>query len=368
MTNDSNRPAERRERLQQVLERAGLSAMLVTSEINVRYLTGFTGDSTYLLLDQGRPLLISDRRYETQLAEECPGVDSFIRPPDLTLPLAAAQALAKAGGKKFGFDPHSTSFALYTLFKEQAAQATLVPVEGLVEGLRAVKDADEIAEIRRAVDLAIEGINALKPRLTSGRTERECAWELEATMRCSGAAGFAFAPIIAVGDRAAMPHYHAGDRLIGESPLILVDWGAETHSCYRSDLTRTFFTGRPGSEMERVYEVVLEAQRQAIAAIRPGVAGKAVDAIARKVIAEAGYGELGHGLGHGFGLEIHEQPRLAPNFPHVLEANMVVTVEPAIYIRGQFGVRIEDDVLVTPDGCEVLSRALPSDWESAQIA
>jgi Xaa-Pro aminopeptidase len=204
--------------------------------------------------------------------------------------------------------------------------------------------------------------------LRVGRTERDCAWELEATLRKGGAAGFAFAPIIAVGDRAAMPHYHAGDRKIGESPLVLIDWGAETHDLYRSDLTRTYFTGPPTKEMRRVYDVVLQAQQSAIAAIRPGVATKDVDAIARKVIADAGYGDLAHGLGHGFGLQIHEQPRLAPNDPHVLKANMVVTVEPAIYIRGQFGVRIEDDVLVTPDGCEVLSRELPNDWESAQIA
>ncbi len=362
------RSGMRRERLQAALQRVGLDSMLVTSEVNVRYLTGFTGDSTYLLLDHGRPLLISDRRYETQIAEECPGVAAFIRPPELVLPLAAGKTLAALGPVAVGFEPGATSVALHRMLQEAAPEVDLVTTDGLVEGLRAVKDAGEIEEIRQAVSLAIEGIRELQPRLTAGRTERECAWELESILRRRGAAGFAFSPIIAVGDRAAMPHYHAGDRRIGQSPLVLVDWGAETHSCYRSDLTRTFFTGPPTDEMRRVYGVVLEAQRQAIAAIRPGVAVKTVDALARKVIADAGYGELGHGLGHGFGLEIHEQPRMAPNFPHVLEANMVVTVEPGIYIRGEFGVRIEDDILVTPDGCEVLSRALPSDWESAQIA
>jgi Xaa-Pro aminopeptidase len=363
-----NRHAERRDRLQSLLGKAGLSSMLVTSEINVRYLTGFTGDSTFLLIDDGRPRLISDRRYEAQIAEECPGIDAFIRPPDLMLAPAAGQAVAELGRVSVGFEPGSTSYALYTVLAAAAPEATLVGTDGLVETLRGVKDADEIRDIRRAVKLAIAGINLLKPRLTKGRMERECAWELEGTLRKGGAAGFAFAPIIAVGDRAAMPHYHAGDRRIGESPLVLVDWGAETHDLYRSDLTRTYFTGRPTEEMRRVYNVVLEAQQQAIAAIRPGVATKDVDAIARKVISDAGYGELAHGLGHGFGLQIHEQPRLAPSDPHVLEANMVVTVEPGIYIRDQFGVRIEDDILVTPDGCEVLSRELPGDWESAQIA
>jgi Xaa-Pro aminopeptidase len=364
----SNRPAERRDRLQSLLQKAGLSSILVTSELNVRYLTGFTGDSTYLLIHDGRPLLISDRRYETQIVEECPGIDAFIRPPALMLSQAAGQSVAKLGQTKVGFEPGATSYALYTALTGAAPQVTFVSTNELVENLRAVKDPDEIADIRRAVKFAIDGINALKPNLKAGRTERECAWELEGTLRQRGAAGFAFAPIIAVGDRAAMPHYHAGDRKIGESPLVLIDWGAETHDLYRSDLTRTYFTGRPTAEMRRVYDVVREAQRQAIAAVRPGVATNQIDAIARKVIADAGYGELAHGLGHGFGLQIHEQPRLAPNFPHVLEANMVVTVEPAIYIRDQFGVRIEDDILVTPDGCEVLSRELPNDWESAQIA
>ena len=364
----SNRPAERRERLQRDLEALGLKSLLVTSEPNVRYLTGFTGDSTYLLIDNGRPLLISDRRYETQIVEECPGVDAFIRPPDLTLPLAAAQAVAKLGRASLGFEPGSITVGLYRAIESAAPEAAFVEAEGLIENLRAVKDADEIADIREAVAFAIGGIQALKPRLTAGCTERECAWELEANMRRLGAAGCAFETIIAVGDRAAMAHYHAGDRRISESPLVLIDWGAETKSWYRSDLTRTYFTCPATAEMRRVYDVVLEAQRQAIAAVRPGVPTKSVDAIARKVIADAGYGELSHGLGHGFGLVIHEQPRMAPNFPHVLQANMVVTVEPAIYIRGQFGIRIEDDLLVTPDGCEVLSRELPSDWESAQIA
>lgn len=364
----SDRAAERRKRLQSLLKQAGLESMLVTAEANVRYLTGFTGDSTYLLIEKGRPVLISDRRYETQVAEECPGVDAVIRPPDLMLAQAAGRAVASLGTASVGFEPAATSYALYTALSKEAPQAQLTPTEGLVEKLRAVKDEEEIADIRLAVRLAIDGIESLRPSLVAGRTERECAFALESLLRSRGAAGFAFAPIIAVGDRAAMPHYHAGDRTVGESPLVLVDWGAETYDRYRSDLTRTYFTGPATAEMRRVYDVVLEAQRQAIGAIRPGVATREIDAVARKVIAEAGYGELSHGLGHGFGLEIHEQPRLAPNDPHVLEANMVVTVEPAIYIRGQFGVRIEDDVLVTPEGCEVLSRALPSDWESAQIA
>ena len=363
-----NRPAERRDRLAGRLKAAGLDAVLITSELNVRYLSGFTGDSTYLLLPAaGKPRLVSDRRYDTQIAEECPGLDAVIRPPDKVLAKAAGEMLASAGNKNVGFEAGSVNVALLETLETLAPGVTLVPTTDLVEEFRAVKDADEISDIRAAVRQAIRGFLALKAVLVPGRTERDFALELEQYLRRFGANGTAFETIIGVGDRAALPHYHAGDRRIGDSPLVLIDWGAETLSKYRSDLTRTLFTGRPTDEMRKVYDVVCEAQRLAIAAIHPGADGRKVDAIARKHIAAAGYGDLSHGLGHGFGLQIHERPRLAPNFDHTLQPGMVVTVEPGIYIRGQFGVRIEDDVLVTPDGCEVLSADLPNDWDSAQV-
>jgi Xaa-Pro aminopeptidase len=363
----SNQHADRRDRLTRLLTNQGLSSLLVTSETNVRYLTGFSGDSTYLLLGEGRPLLISDRRYETQLAEECPGVEAYIRPPEQQLAAATGHILSGLGGTAVGFEASSISFALHAALNQAAPGATLVETSGLVEGLRAVKDETELAEVRRAIAIAIQGITRLREQLRTGETEKELAWELERVIRREGAVGFAFDPIIAVGDRSALPHYRAGERRVGQSPVVLVDWGAETLGGYRSDLTRTLFTDRASDEMRRVYNVVLEAQRQAISAIRPGVEGAAVDAVARKVISDAGFGDLSHGLGHGIGLDIHEQPRLGLGFPHVLQAGMVVTVEPGIYIRDRFGVRIEDDVLVTPDGCEILSGSLPSDWESAQV-
>ncbi|MBX3442274.1 MAG: aminopeptidase P family protein [Planctomyces sp.] len=365
----SDRPAERRSRLQSRLVQAGLDGCLVTSEPNVRYLTGFTGDSTWLLVGARRPpLLVSDRRYETQLAEETPGLEAMIRPPEQMLPQAAAQLLESSGLKSIGFEGHAVSVSLHQALAGGAPGVTLLPQGDLIEELRSIKDDDEIAEIRSAVDQAIRGFLALKAVLTPDRTEREFALELETLLRRFGARGFAFEPIIGVGDRAALPHYHAGGRRLGESPLVLIDWGAETNACYRSDLTRTLFTGPADDEMRRVYDVVREAQRQAIATVRPGASGVEVDAVARKVLDDAGYGPLSHGLGHGFGLQIHEKPRLGPNFSQTLEAGMVVTVEPGIYIPGRFGVRIEDDVLVTPEGCEVLSGRLASDWESAQVA
>jgi Xaa-Pro aminopeptidase len=364
----SNRPAERRERLATAVKAAGLDAVLITSELNVRYLTGFTGDSTYLLLSPGRtPLLVSDRRYETQLEEECPGLDAYIRPPEQALPLAACQVISAGGSRKVGFEAAHVPVALHQALLAGSGEVTLAPTAEIVETLRAVKDADEIVEIRAAVDQAIRAFNSIRTLLTPDWTERECALEMEHLLRRFGARGFAFEPIIGVGDRAALPHYHAAEKRFRESPLVLLDWGAETHSRYRSDLTRVLFTGRTMDEIRKVYDIVREAQRLAISAIRPGVDGRTVDAVARRHIEQAGYGNLSHGLGHGFGLQIHERPRLGPNFDHVLQPGMVVTVEPGIYIRGQFGVRIEDDVLVTPDGCEVLSARLPNDWDSAQV-
>jgi Xaa-Pro aminopeptidase len=186
-------------------------------------------------------------------------------------------------------------------------------------------------------------------------------------MRSFGANGPGFEPIVGVGPTAALPHAHAGDLKVSESPVLLVDWGAETQSGYRSDLTRVFFTGKITKQMETVYKVVLKAHQKAIAAIKPGVSCKAVDTIARKIIADAGFGKyFGHGLGHGFGLDIHESVRMSPLSDQVFEPGMVITVEPGIYLPGKFGVRIEDDILVTNDGHEVLS-SVPREFDDAVV-
>jgi Xaa-Pro aminopeptidase len=207
--------------------------------------------------------------------------------------------------------------------------------------------------------MAIEGFHAFRDFATSSRTERECAFELEAALRRAGAERLSFPAIVAVGDRAALPHYRAGHRRLGEDPLLLIDWGADTPAGYKSDLTRTVWRGEPSAQFREVYSVVLAAQAAGIAAIRPGIPAEQVDTLARDVIADAGYAErFIHSLGHGIGLDIHEQPRLAPKSPVTLQAGMVVTVEPGIYLPNWGGVRIEDDVLVTDTGCQVLSDSL----------
>jgi Xaa-Pro aminopeptidase len=226
---------------------------------------------------------------------------------------------------------------------------------GLIEQLREVKDKHEIAEIREAARYAEQAFAVLRATLRPNRTEKEVADDLEHQIRLFGGKGTSFPSIIAVGARAALPHARPTDKTIGADDFVLVDWGA-TARHYKSDLTRVLVTGRISPKLERIYGVVLEAQEQAIAAIRPGVTGREVDAVARKVITDAGFGkQFGHGLGHGIGLDIHEAPRLNSANDKPLKPGMVVTVEPGIYLPGWGGVRIEDDILVTKSGHEVLT-------------
>ena len=237
---------------------------------------------------------------------------------------------------------------------------------GLVENLRQIKDKEEVARIREAIRQAEKAFGVIRASLRGGKTEKQVADELDAQFRLFGAVGSAFPAIVAVGPRAALPHAKAGAREIGSSDFVLIDWGANG-GLYNSDLTRVLVTGKIPPKLERIYRVVLRAQHAAIDAIRPGVVAHDVDRVARDRIARAGFGRyFGHGLGHGLGLEVHEGPRLASGSQVVLKPGMVVTVEPGIYLPGWGGVRIEDDVLVTRTGCEVLS-STPKQFEQMVV-
>jgi Xaa-Pro aminopeptidase len=251
---------------------------------------------------------------------------------------------------------------------KKVRQVELVATSGLVEELRMIKDAHEIGEIREAVRIAERGFSCLRSALVGGATELEVAHDLEHSMRRFGAERAAFEPIVAVGPRAALPHARPGKNHINESPILLVDWGAETTSGYKSDLTRVLVTGKVLPKLEKIYGVVLKAQLRAIDAIRPGAKASQVDRAARSIIEKAGFGkQFGHGLGHGFGLDIHEEPRMSPISKCELKPGMVITVEPGIYIPGWGGVRIEDDVLVTRDGHEVLT-SVPKNFDESIVA
>jgi len=357
----SDRYSSRRQKLVSRLKGASAPALLISNETNVTWLTGFTGDSSYLLLGPDICLIISDGRYTTQLRQECPGLKAYIRPPAEAIIAATCKVVKQAKLQKLGVEADTLSLAQAEKLRSEVKSLELVPTSGLVEELRQIKDSEEIAEIREAIRLAEKGFDVLRAELRGEQTEAEVAHNLEHTLRKFGATGCSFPPIIAVGPRAALPHARPTDVRISEDDFVLVDWGASTRSGYKSDLTRILATAKISPKLERVYGVVLKAQLAAIRAIRPGARGCDIDAVARRVIDDAGFGKhFTHSLGHGIGLNIHEGPRLSAASDAPLKAGMVVTVEPGIYIEGWGGVRIEDDVLVTRSGCEVLT-SVPKD-------
>ncbi len=349
------RTEQRRDKLRRLVKKAGAEALLVTNEANVTYLTGFTGDSSYLLLMKSGELLLTDGRYTTQLEDECPGLDLAVRGPGSSVADLTAKEVKKAKLTSIAIESDTVTMSLFGSFTEGMPQVEWVKTSQLVESLREIKDKEEILAIREAIRLAERAFGVVKASVRPERTEREIAHELEQQIRLFGGDCCAFDPIVAVGAWAALPHATPGDRRIRDDDFVLIDWGAKG-DLYLSDLTRILVTGKISPKLERIYGVVKKAQQKAIDTIRPGVAMKEVDAAARGVITKAGHGKhFNHGLGHGIGLEIHEQPRLAANIERPLKAGMVVTVEPGIYLPHWGGVRLEDDVLVTRDGHEVLS-------------
>lgn len=354
----------RREKLRRLVRKAGADALLVTSFTNVTYLSGFTGDDSYLLVRHDGEVLLSDSRYTTQLEEECPGLDLAIRGPGRSMLQNLAKVLKKSKLDRLGIEGDSMTVGLRDQIAAELPQLAIQSTSGLVETLRETKDADEVARLRQAVWQAEKAFAVLRASVRPEKTEKQLADELEQQMRLFGATGASFPTIVAAGARAALPHARATDSPVGGNAMLLVDWGA-TGCLYKSDLTRVLVTGKISPKLERLYRLVLSAQEQAIAAIRPGVPARDVDRVARQVIEQAGFGRtFGHGLGHGIGLDIHEAPRLAANTAVVLKPGMVVTVEPGIYLPGWGGIRIEDDVLVTRTGHEVLT-SVPKQWEEA---
>jgi len=350
-----NRTESRRDRLRRLVRKTDAEAMLVTNFTNVTYLTGFTGDDSFLLVTARGELLITDSRYTTQLEEECPGLDLYCRSHKVPMPDATAKVLKKSKIRRLAIEAGSMTVSLWEGIAEKVPNLQMVSTTGLVERLREIKDKEEIAAIRVAVDHAERAFKVVRASLRPDQTEKEVADALEHQIRLFGGRCSSFPAIVAVGSRAALPHATPTTRRLGESDFVLVDWGA-TGRHYMSDLTRVLVTGRILPKLVRVHRVVLRAQRAAIRAIRPGALMCDVDAVARRAIAKAGYQRyFGHGLGHGIGLQIHEEPYLAATKKRPLKAGMVVTVEPGIYVPGWGGVRLEDDVLVTRGGHEVLS-------------
>jgi Xaa-Pro aminopeptidase len=362
-----DRPALRRETLRPRLAEGSLGGFLVLSPTNVSYLTGFTGDSSVLLVGRERDILISDGRYETQLKEECPSLEVVIREPAQLMPEAIRSLIDGLGLDRVAFESAHLSVAEFLVLRDALPRTTFEGVSFWVEELREIKDVEEIEAIRDAIQIAENAFEAIRASLRGLATEKEIADELEHQLRLCGGAGSSFPPIVAAGVRSALPHATPKPNVrVDNAEFVLIDWGA-CGPPYKSDLTRMVVTGKVSPTFETVYRTVLAAQERGIAAIRPGVRACDVDAEARSVIEEAGFGRFfGHGLGHGLGLEIHEAPRLRAGAETILRPGMVVTVEPGIYLPDWGGIRIEDDVLVTPDGCQVLT-SVPKVLETVRL-
>jgi Xaa-Pro aminopeptidase len=342
------------------LDAAGCDALLVTNLTNVRYLTGFTGSAALLLVRDDRLVFVTDGRYRHQSADElaAAGVDADVeigRASDVQRDLLATAA---KGVARLGLESEHVAWAQQRRYADSwFAGSELVATSGLVEDLRLVKDAGEVARIEAACAIAAAALATVRPRLADGPTESEVALDLEWEMRRAGAEGPSFETIVASGPNGARPHHRAAGRRIGEGDLVVIDFGALVDG-YHSDMTRTVALGEPDANQARMLAVVAAAQAAGVAAVRAGVEAHAVDEACRAVIRDAGWGDaFDHGTGHGVGLDIHEAPRVSTTPAGTLADGHVVTVEPGVYLAPHGGVRIEDTVVVTPHGCRTLTRA-----------
>lgn len=349
-------------RLRAELRRRECDAMLVTNPDDIRYLTGFSGEDSAVLVLPRRLTIVSDFRFAEDI-DAVRGRHSVIL-RDGPMADAVSDALRDAGAERVAIQGEHMTLALREAYAARLGARRLEPTTGLLAALRVVKDEHEVRAIRRAVRVQEEALLATLETIEPGQRERDIAARLEFEMRSLGAAGPSFPTIAAAGAMASRPHAVPGRAKTARGRVLLIDWGARVDG-YCADMTRTITLTRWPRQMRTVYGIVLEAFESALATVRAGVPCREVDAAARDVIARAGYGErFGHGLGHGIGLEVHESPRLSKRSEETLTAGMVVTIEPGVYLPGLGGVRIEDDILVTDRGARSLS-SLPRDIDWA---
>lgn len=343
------------EQLKVIRERLAVEeadVFLVSNPVNRRYLTGFTGSTGILWITPNSQAILTDSRYLEQVIVQCPGWEPILteNPPATMGTLIKNQAV-----RKIIFEKDHATVSQWEEW-QRLLPAAFHGTSGWVQDLRMIKTREELASIRQAAKYADQAFSEVLPRIRAGISERDLALSLELCMRQAGASGVSFSPIVASGPRSAMPHAKPTDRVLRDGDLVILDFGCVVNG-YCSDMTRTVVIGKPKQRHLWIYDLVHEAQRAALAAIAPGKTCNEIDAIPRGIITDTGYGEyFGHPLGHGVGLEIHESPRLSTTDHTVLKPGMVVTVEPGVYLPGFGGVRIEDLVVVTEKGYEILSR------------
>ena len=340
----------------QKIAEAKIPALLISQIDNVRWLTGFTGSSGYVLLTEDVALFATDSRYTSQAANECHGFE--LKLLETSAPEEIMSILADAEKPSIGFEANAIFYSLYQSYREKLdSKIELTPVKRLIDDLRMVKDQSEIDLIQEACRIADRVFDYIVPQVKPGVTERDLMLELEWHIRKDCGAEVAFDTIVASGPRSALPHGKAADRVLTKGDFVTFDFGAKIQG-YCSDITRTVLLGEATDEQLKVYQTVLDAECKTIDGLIPGANGKDVDAIARNYIKEAGYGDyFGHGAGHSLGRAVHDGPGLSVRSEVIFAPGMVMTVEPGIYIPDWGGVRIEDDVLVTDDGPKVLTHS-----------
>lgn len=342
------------ERLRKKQADENLPALLISNLVNIGYLSGFTGDNATLLVTPEVSTLFTDSRYTLQAEMECPGFQVDTENPRVLE--AAADEIHKLGIMEIGFEEENLTVRQFSCFQEKLGDVKTIPLRNVVEDLRVIKDEKEIELIRKAVDLTDKAFDHILSFIRVGVTERDIAVELDFYIRRHGGKE-GFETIVASGRRAALPHAQPTNKQIAEGEMVKMDFGALLNG-YNGDLTRAVSIGSPDHKLRQIYGIVLNAQEQGIDAIRPGITGRDADLAARKIITQAGYGDnFTHALGHSLGREVHDGPALSTRSETVLQPGMVFTVEPGIYIEGWGGIRIEDDVLVTETGHEVLTKA-----------
>ncbi|WP_373892746.1 M24 family metallopeptidase [Virgibacillus natechei] len=345
---------EKLTKLRNALEANNLDAILITSAINRRYITGFTGTAGAAIISKHNTRFITDFRYTEQATEQAQGFD--IVEHKQAIELAIKDQVKDMNVKRLGFEKDHVTYSRYEDFK-QAIEAELVPVSGLVEDIRLIKTADELSIMKQAAKIADDAFEHIQTYIKPGVKEIDVSNELEFFMRKQGATSSSFDIIVASGRRSALPHGVASDKEINSGELVTLDYGA-LYNGYCSDITRTFAVGEINDELKEIYDTVLEANLRGIDGIKPGITGREADALTRDYIKEKGYGDqFGHSTGHGLGLEVHEGPSLSYRTDQKLETGMVVTVEPGIYVPGVGGCRIEDDIFITETGNERLTFA-----------
>ncbi|MFC1925848.1 aminopeptidase P family protein [Chloroflexota bacterium] len=343
--------------MRQRLVEEGLNSILISQPDNCRYLSGFAGSTGTLLISLDSAILLTDFRYLEQAKSQAPDFE-VTRIRGEARERFLLELACELGAKRLGFEANNLCFTDYHHLKEEAEklESQLIPTQGLVESLRAVKGEEEINLLMKAVELAEAALEYISGEIHPGMKEKEVAWEIERFLRENGSEPLLFDIIVASGPNAALPHAKPTERSLSRGEPIIIDMGARIAG-YTSDLTRTLCLDSPDATFSEVYELVLDAQLTAIDQLEAGMSAEQVDGYARKIIEQRGYKDaFGHGLGHGVGLAIHELPRLGPSSKDVLEENMVFTIEPGIYLSGWGGVRIEDMVLVENGKARVLSK------------